>query len=566
MRLPFSKAHRPPFGALAAARALFVGAGPLARFRGPAAVVRADGAVVVANGAAWDHAALLGLAEAAPLRPEIAAAIADQKPASVTLLGEGATLTIEVLPLGDGMGLLLGRDGGVAGALNEALADSRARYKSLVELSSAFAWETGADGSFVFVSPKGALGWTADELVGREARAFMPVAPDRSPFAAREPVDGAIVWWRKKDGGEACLSVAAMPIERDGRWRGARGVCQDVTGERVHEHALARARHREDFLAHLVRLMRDAADAETMLASACETIARELGAHACRIDRVEADGGAVALASFGATSDEAAQTMMVLRAARAGGGFAAMESHTGRRLARPTQYRHAVNGVVFVERAPDGPPWSEEERALLAGIADQLGIALAQAAAQEALARASRTDPLTGLLNRRAFEDEMAARLKRPANAAAPGALLAVDLDNFKTVNDAHGHERGDDALKAVAALLTERTRPGDLVARLGGDEFAIWLERIDAAAAAVRADELVACAAGLGRLSGSSDRPLGFSVGVALRAAEADLASLMVRADAAMYAVKRRGKGGFEIEGTKVPLAPFRRRRAAGA
>jgi diguanylate cyclase (GGDEF)-like protein/PAS domain S-box-containing protein len=403
----------------------------------------------------------------------------------------------------------LRRRRGHAEALNRALVDSRARYKALVELSSAFAWETGPDGRFAFVSPRGVLGVTAEELVGRPAGEFLIVTPTASPFVTREAVEDAIVWWRRKDGGEACLSVTAMPLERDGRWQGARGVCRDITAERSYEDALARARHRESLHGHLARLLRDAEDASAMVARTCEILAHALGASARHVD-----------AAAGVRDDSDPQ-----------------------RLVYPTRHRDSVNGVLIVEHPPDAPPWTEEDRILVSGMADQLGVALAQAAAQAALMRASRTDALTGLLNRRAFEAEIAARLARPSNADMPGALLAIDLDNFKAVNDRHGHERGDAALRAVAALLGERTRPGDLVARLGGDEFMVWVERIDAAVAATRAAELTGCASRLAAFSAGPDAPLGLSVGVAVRRGEMDLAALAARADAEMYAAKRRRK-----------------------
>ena len=564
MRLPFFRFRSPALDAVAAARALFFGAGPLARSTSPAAIVHDTGAVVVANAAAWGCSTQIGLAEAGPLRPEIAAAVSARKPTVVTLAEEGAALTLEVLPLSEGMALLLGREAGVAGALNEALVDSRSRYKALVEMSSAFVWEIGADGRFTFVSPRGALGWTADELVGRNPNDYLSDATD-SPFSARKPVDGAIVWWRRKDGREACLSITATPIERDGRWRGARGVCRDVTAERTHENELARARQREDLLAHFVKLLRDADGTEAMLDAACETATRAFDARACRIDRVDPDGTITGLAAYGVTHDDVGRALMITRVARAGGGIATMDSGNGRRIACPTLHRQKVNGVLCLERAPGAPAWSDENRRLVAGLADQLGIALAQAAAQAELADASRTDSLTGLLNRRAFEHDMAARLRRRPDPATPGALLAVDLDNFKAVNDLHGHKRGDEALKVVATVLLERTRPGDLVARLGGDEFAIWMERIDAGSAAARAAELVGCGAELARFSGTAEQPLGLSVGVALRRDENDLAELMSRADAAMYAVKRRGKDGFQLEGERTPLVPIERRKAAG-
>src|SRR3546814_6889919 len=85
----------------------------------------------------------------------------------------------------------------------------------------------------------------------------------------------------------------------------------------------------------------------------------------------------------------------------------------------------------------------------------------------------SMTDPLTGLHNRRGFVDSLETLAAEDASKAK-GALFYIDLDNFKRVNDTHGHQTGDEALLDVAALMKEQTRGGDLAARLGGDEFEI--------------------------------------------------------------------------------------------
>jgi diguanylate cyclase (GGDEF)-like protein len=110
---------------------------------------------------------------------------------------------------------------------------------------------------------------------------------------------------------------------------------------------------------------------------------------------------------------------------------------------------------------------------------------------REELARMSRTDPLTGCLNRRGFE-EQAREAIRAAAAAEEGrlAVVLVDLDGFKQVNDTGGHAAGDEVLRRTAERLASAARPGDLIGRLGGDEFAVLLQRVDeddAASAAVR-------------------------------------------------------------------------------
>ena len=160
---------------------------------------------------------------------------------------------------------------------------------------------------------------------------------------------------------------------------------------------------------------------------------------------------------------------------------------------------------------------------------------------------------MTGLLNRRAFCEEdlprRVARLERNRNTAA---LFFVDMDNFKRVNDVHGHQAGDDALLYLRDLLMEMSRPGDVIARLGGDEFAMWLDGISREVSEKRAARLIKASQALRKFSGDDDHPLGISVGVAIYDPEDNesLDSLMIRADAAMYEVKNAGKGGYHMAG----------------
>ncbi len=155
-------------------------------------------------------------------------------------------------------------------------------------------------------------------------------------------------------------------------------------------------------------------------------------------------------------------------------------------------------------------------------------------------------DALTGLFNRRRFEEELARTLASAERHGEPAALLLVDLDDFKAVNDAHGHAVGDELLIRVAGSLRARLRETDVVARLGGDEFAVILSRVDERRAAAVAGELVgslaaACAAG------GDEHPIRAtaSIGVALIAPgiEANAEDLLVRADLAMYSAKEAGR-----------------------
>jgi diguanylate cyclase (GGDEF)-like protein/PAS domain S-box-containing protein len=171
----------------------------------------------------------------------------------------------------------------------------------------------------------------------------------------------------------------------------------------------------------------------------------------------------------------------------------------------------------------------------------------------------SRSDPLTGMLNRRSFDESLAAQLAHARRYKRSGALLIADLDRFKQINDEFGHAAGDEALRMVSRVLAENLREtdlvgrdeGGLVARLGGDEFALLLPETDAAGAEAVGERLVAALASEPLTLGGREVRLGISIGVAtfgggeFTSAEDVLAA----ADRAMYVVKAAGGGGASIE-----------------
>jgi diguanylate cyclase (GGDEF)-like protein/PAS domain S-box-containing protein len=150
-------------------------------------------------------------------------------------------------------------------------------------------------------------------------------------------------------------------------------------------------------------------------------------------------------------------------------------------------------------------------------------------------------DPLTGLRNRRLFEHDLKLQVARSKRYGELAALMVIDLDNFKQVNDQHGHKVGDDALKGVARALTRRLRETDLVARLGGDEFAVLLPHVDEQGARTVADSLTHVMAACSIEIGDSVFHPSVSVGVIPINQETESAELLlVEADGAMYADKR--------------------------
>jgi diguanylate cyclase (GGDEF)-like protein/PAS domain S-box-containing protein len=150
-------------------------------------------------------------------------------------------------------------------------------------------------------------------------------------------------------------------------------------------------------------------------------------------------------------------------------------------------------------------------------------------------------DPLTGLRNRRLFEHDLRLQVARCQRYGEQAAVMVIDLDGFKQINDSHGHKVGDDALEAIATALTRRLRETDLVARLGGDEFAVLLPHADEQGMAIVADGLDRVIAACGIDVGDTVIHPSGSVGVAMidqQTVSAEQA--LVEADRAMYAAKR--------------------------
>lgn len=154
------------------------------------------------------------------------------------------------------------------------------------------------------------------------------------------------------------------------------------------------------------------------------------------------------------------------------------------------------------------------------------------------------TDPLTGLLNRRMLEDLVNGLLAESRRHGRPLSVLLLDIDRFKDLNDHHGHEAGDYALKALARTARELLRPGDLIGRIGGEEFLVVLAAAGEHEAMQVAERLRASVAALDLRHGEAHLLLSISIGVAtLSTYTRDFPDLVRSADQAMYAAKRGGR-----------------------
>lgn len=162
----------------------------------------------------------------------------------------------------------------------------------------------------------------------------------------------------------------------------------------------------------------------------------------------------------------------------------------------------------------------------------------------EELQAESHTDPLSGLLNRRGFEQEALACLHRSAHSRVPVALVLADLDHFKTINDTYGHSVGDRVISAFGAHLRAAGGSGAVAARIGGEEFAVILPAVDLATARLFAEGVRASFSQDGILGlSASARRITASFGVAALCAGEDLADLICRADGALYKAKKSGR-----------------------
>jgi diguanylate cyclase (GGDEF)-like protein len=177
---------------------------------------------------------------------------------------------------------------------------------------------------------------------------------------------------------------------------------------------------------------------------------------------------------------------------------------------------------------------------------ESLSRALATAAKRIAeLEKLAREDGLTGLLNRRSFDLELSRAIEFQARYGGDMALVLIDLDDFKSVNDRLGHAAGDALLRHVAALLLNEVRKSDVVGRIGGDEFALILWRLSPAAAKRKANTLRQRLAAFPTQFGDGHIDNPASVGCAPLVPGADAARWFRAADAALYEDKARGVAG---------------------
>ncbi len=476
---------------------------------------------------------------------------------------EAEVYDLTFLPLDDikGRYLVTAKNVSLQRNLTNALVASRQLFKDLVTCTAEFVFETDEAGQFRYVSPRGGMGYSAAELDGMAAQSLLlgdgNSRPTEfiNPFSAPKALSDQLIWLRSKSNALVSMRVTSIPLfDDDGKWKGSRGAGRDVTEEMARVSKMERLAAQEEVLSSIVNAIRTEIDPEKLFALAGKGACEALNSSRFVIARREASGHLATVFEEGADPDIHqflnswfdSQNIENIRS----GELVREVFDKWKFYISPLGAKGEIDGFFALIRTEDALEIDDEESHLLRHLGDHLEVALIQIKARERLIELTRTDELSGLLNRRAFHQDVTKRIAHGKRTKNKNALFYVDLDNFKPVNDRFGHEKGDDVLKAVSQLLDENSRVGDLVARLGGDEFAIWFENMTEEKAIEKADELQSKCAEVSVALDVIDPALSFSIGIVCATGEKDedLEGLLAIADSAMYQVKAKGKGSYHL------------------
>ena len=379
------------------------------------------------------------------------------------------------------------------------------------------------------------FGWSRDELVGQN---ISELIPDRFRGRHREHVAGYIgdavpremgtnleLYGRRKDGSEFPVEISLSPLETD-RGLLISSAIRDITSRKRSEEALREAeeRFRTAFEEAPVGIALARLDGRFLRVNRalCEILGYD---H----DQLQATAFESITHPDDLARDREARDLLV-------------RGESSRYRAERT-YIHSeghpvpVDLSVAVVRSADGEP--EYFLAQLHDITERKRF-------EGQLQYLADHDALTGMFNRRRFEQELQRELARAARYGSGGAVLTIDLDHFKYVNDTLGHSVGDDLIRRVSAIFKTKVRGTDIIARLGGDEFAVILPEADENEALLVAENLLVAVRDEARLetAGGQSRRVTCSIGVAsFGSARMTAEEILVEADIAMYDGKEAGR-----------------------
>jgi diguanylate cyclase (GGDEF)-like protein/PAS domain S-box-containing protein len=408
--------------------------------------------------------------------------------------------------------------------------------RSLVDQLPAILYvaEAGVEGRWHYVSRgvESILGFSPEEWLGnpdswarqlhpedrlrvfaREEELLEPALPEEYRMLRR---DGSTVWVRDE---------AALVTDLDGRRRW-HGVMSDITDRKLAELELERRAEQQAAVARYGKRALAGGDVEELMGDALREAIGITAAEMGAIYEGEGEGGEGLIRRAGIGDQGALGELPPGTTVQIGG----REGHWGVLwLGEPSEGALGAADVDFVQ-----------------ALANILADAIQQRASEEDIRYQAVHDPLTGLPNRILFLDRLATALGRPTSEVA---VVLLDIDNFKLVNDSLGHGAGDELLRQIAPRLQGALRPGDTIARFGGDEFVVLLEQIPDEEAAGKVAERMVGAFELPFTLGAGEHFAKTSLGIAIaKRAGVPPGSLIRDADAALYQAKAKGRGRFEI------------------
>ena len=303
-------------------------------------------------------------------------------------------------------------------ALRDALLDSRQRWRDLVTMAADIVYETDSWGRLVFLAPETVLGWSAATLLNQPAELLLADADGLSgfnPFRITASIRRRRAWLRRPDGTSVCVAIAASPLfDDEGHIIGTRGLGQDVTEQDGHDARIAAALRRCELLDHILWHMRREVMADRMMRSALEALVIALGAEGCAVVDMLGDGVASSVMhQVGVPPAGVLHTALCLLEGDETEPTQSMAADGRRVMVCPSCRSYADQAGFVLWREPGGRDWDDDEMALAASATGIIRVILEHDAIQRTMALQARTDSLTGLLNRRAFNDEVTRRVER---------------------------------------------------------------------------------------------------------------------------------------------------------